>query len=68
VHPIQVTKGQLLYEFHILKDRLKTRAPNKYKEVLKETEGREHHPLPHPLFTVVDGEVEFWEKSYWKRE
>ena len=35
VRPIKVTKGQLLYEFHILKERLKNRAPNKYKDVLK---------------------------------
>lgn len=68
VRPIKVTKGQLLYEFHDLKERLKNRAPNKYKEVLKKTERKEHHPQPHPLFIVVDGEVELWEKSYWRRK
>ena len=68
VSPIKVTKGQLLYEFHILKERLKNRDPNKYKEVRKKIERRENHTHPHPLFIVVDGEVELWEKSYWRRK
>ena len=68
VSPIKVTKGQLLYEFHILKDRLKNRAPNKYKAVLKKIERKEHTPQPHPLFIMVEGEVEPWEKSYWRRK
>ena len=67
VSPIKVTYGQLLYEFHILKERLQKRAPSKFKEVLM-TERRENSPQPHPLFVGVDGEVELWEKSYWRRK
>jgi hypothetical protein len=67
VNPINVTKGQLLYEFHSLKERLKTRALNKYKEILK-IERTEHLPQPHPLFRVIDGDVESWEKTFWRRK
>lgn len=66
VEPIKITKGQILYEFHILKERVKGRDPKKYKEVL-ELERKGRRPKSHPLFVVIEGEVEPWEKSYWKK-
>ena len=67
VSPITVTDGQLLYEFHILKNRLKSRSPKMYCNVLK-LERSETRPTPHPLFIVIKGAVESWEKSYWRRK
>jgi len=67
VDAIAVTTGQLLYELRILKERLKKRSPNKFQDLLKR-ERREACPMPHPLFTVIDGTIEPWEKSYWRRQ
>ena len=68
VEPIRITKGQLKYEFKILKERLSKRAPKNYQELLnlESTDGFEY-PSPHPIFVVIDGEIEPWEKSYWKK-
>lgn len=56
---IPITRGQLRYEFHWLCDKLKSRRPHGYQELLsvKEIE-------PHPTFEVVEGEIEEWE---WER-
>lgn len=67
VTPILVTTGQLLYEFHMLKQRLKPRNPHHFAAV-NAREKKEGLPRPHPLFIVVNGDVDFWEKSYWKRK
>jgi hypothetical protein len=67
VSPINVTRAQLLYEFHILNVRVKIRAPHHYKINLVKSAQQANHPQPHPLFRVVKGEVELWEKSYWNR-
>ena len=67
VDAIAVTTGQLHYEFWILKERLKRRAPYKFQDLLRR-ERREAGPTPHPLFTVVEGPVAPWEKSYWRRQ
>jgi hypothetical protein len=67
VDAIDVTNGQLLYELRILKERLKRRSPNTFQNLLKR-EKREACPTPHPLFTIVEGTVEPWEKSYWRRQ
>jgi hypothetical protein len=66
VHKIPITKGQLDYEYKILKARIKNRSPAKYHELIQ-LERRDQHPEPHPLFVIVKGEVEHWEKSYWKK-
>ena len=60
---IDVSEGQLRYEFEILMKRLKERTPEKYwsNESLKIKE-----PEPHPLFNVIKGPPAEWEKSYWK--
>ena len=54
---LNVTDGQLKYELEHLKNKLRLRDPDRYKVVatLKQ-------PLPHPLFDVVTGGVENWER------
>ena len=67
VDKIKISKGQLAYEFKILKDRVQNRNHTKFLELL-EFGKKEACPKPHPLFHAVDGEVEQWEKSYWKKK
>jgi len=64
---INVTVGQLLYESHLLLGRLKRRSPTQYEVILKLTRN-EKYLQPHPLFILVEGEVEPWEKSYWRKK
>ena len=54
---IRVTEGQLRYEFEHLKIKLKQRDRIKYEEI-------ENIKIPqaHPLFIIVDGPVEQWER------
>ena len=54
---IKVTDSQISYEFNHLKKKLKKRSPLKYKELLLVKK-----PEPHPLFKVVKGSIEKWEK------
>jgi hypothetical protein len=54
---IPVTKGQLLYEWKHFKDKLKVRDPGRYLELPGEAA-----PEPHPLFRIVAGDVETWER------
>jgi len=60
---IKITRGQLKYEHKILMDRLKKRSPKKYKE---NKEMRTVEVSPHPLFLIVEGDVEVWETGFWK--
>lgn len=53
---ILVSNGQLLYERDHLLKKLQTRDQEKYIKLLHETEIEVH-----PLFQVVDGEIEEWE-------
>jgi hypothetical protein len=53
---IPVTTGQLEYEIRHLKSKLQKRDPVKLKEI---TATRAFQP--HPLFTVVNGDIEDWE-------
>jgi hypothetical protein len=51
------TQGQLFYEWHHLQRKLKGRALDRY------TKGRRlKAPLPHPLFQIVAGGVQSWER------
>jgi hypothetical protein len=54
---ITCTRGQVAYEWEHLKRKLKTRDAGKYFEAesLK-------RPDTHPLFSVIKGDVEEWEK------
>lgn len=54
---ILVTKGQILYEFEHLKNKLRTRNPAQFK-MLKTI----HLPRIHPLFELIPGNIEPWEK------
>jgi len=53
---MKCSKGQLLFEWQHLKTKLKLRDPRKYAEI------KQSDPEPHPLFAIVDGEVESWER------
>lgn len=66
VEPIEITDGQLNYEFEILMERLDRRAPEKHAELLG-LRGAWIHPEPHPIFAVIEGDVGPWETSYWRR-
>jgi len=54
---LTVTKGQLDFEVSHLKTKLKERDPKKWTEIRVISQFE-----PHPLFTVVPGNVEPWEK------
>jgi len=55
---LTVTEGQLAYEWQHLKEKLKGRSPERYESIAAIT-----MPLPHPLFRVVAGDVEAWERN-----
>ncbi len=54
---INVTRSQLYYEFDFLCTKLKKRSPTQYKKIhsLKKID-------TNPLFTVIPGPIEEWEK------
>jgi hypothetical protein len=54
---IPVTNGQLLYEWSHFKGKLKTRDQRRYMTLIEEGS-----PEPHPLFCIVQGEIETWER------
>jgi hypothetical protein len=53
---LTVTRGQIEYETQHLLKKLKTRDAKRYDRLLKETTIE-----PHPLFKIIDGEIEGWE-------
>jgi hypothetical protein len=57
-HKIPVTQGQLQYELNHLRAKLRSRDTAKYKEI-----SALNQPKPHPLFKVVVGDIEPWEKT-----
>ena len=66
IGPLELTDGQLRYELALLSERLERRDP----EWLKVIQGkhRDNPPSPHPLFKIVEGDVEPWEKGYWNAQ
>jgi hypothetical protein len=54
---LTVTQGQLEFEFRHLKRKLLLRDPERYRKIRRLRE-----IMAHPLFTVVAGEVEQWER------
>jgi hypothetical protein len=54
---LKETRGQLLYEWRHLKQKLKTRDMKRYRDLLPVK-----IPAPHPLFRIVPGRVQDWEK------
>ena len=55
--PIDVTHGQVAFEWTHLMKKLTDRAPE-----LRERWGSVRSPRPHPLFRVVEGGVADWER------
>lgn len=53
---LDLTSGQLKYEVSHLLAKLKTRDKEKHIQLIKEKE-----ISPHPLFKIIDGEIEKWE-------
>lgn len=54
--PLTVTQGQIDYEWAHLLKKLHTRDPRRHEELSHITS-----PKIHPLFTVIDGNIEAWE-------
>jgi hypothetical protein len=57
VPPIPVTEGQLDYEWRFLLAKLGARSPDRHKAFADVVT-----PEPHPLFIVVPGDIEGWER------
>lgn len=53
---LNVTNGQLNYEFEHLKKKLQSRNPKKYEELIKEKNIESN-----PLFKIIKGKIESWE-------
>ena len=58
---LTVTGGQLNYERQHLLRKLKRRDPKKYNEFITEKRFE-----PHPLFRVIEGDIEEWEITGYK--
>ncbi|MDI2098300.1 pyrimidine dimer DNA glycosylase/endonuclease V [Ruicaihuangia caeni] len=56
VPPLTVTSGQVEYEWQRLTEKLSLRSPHDAARL------REERPRTHPLFTVVEGPIERWER------
>ena len=56
---MEVTDGQMLYEFKHLKRKLKIRDPERYDLLINLD-----FPQPNPVFKVVKGDIESWERPY----
>ena len=54
---ISESEGQLLYEWKHLRAKLRTRAPELYREFKTVS-----IPRAHPLFRIVPGDVQHWER------
>ena len=52
------TRGQLSFEWKHLQSKLRRRRPELYRKIRGIV-----HPRPHPLFRIVAGEVQPWEKT-----
>ena len=55
--PMEVSDGQLRFEWQHLLAKLRDRDPARYRHCAEITD-----PLPHPFFVVVPGSVAAWEK------
>jgi hypothetical protein len=55
---LSATQGQLAYEWRHLLRKLRARSPGQYTRLR-----REAYPKPHPLFWIVPGNIESWERK-----
>jgi len=53
---LSVTKGQLEYEWQHFLSKIKTRDPKRYEQL-----AQIESPEPHPIFEVIQGDIEAWE-------
>ena len=53
---IPCTRGQLLYEWNHLKEKLRLRDPGRFSEIKDIRE-----PEAHPIFKITEGDIEAWE-------
>jgi hypothetical protein len=53
-----ITQGQLAFEHEHLKEKLRHRDPERFRVIC-----RTRQITAHPLFVVVAGEIELWEKG-----
>jgi hypothetical protein len=60
---IPVTEGQVAFEWNHLLSKLRRRSPADYQRNLAVGD-----PEPHPLFTLVTGEIEQWERGISAKE
>ena len=58
LHRLAVTRGQLAHEWTHLRTKLALRDPERHERL-----AAVKRPRPHPLFRLVAGEVEEWEKG-----
>ena len=58
-YKMEVTDGQMSYELKHLKRKLKLRDFRRYEKLMKVT-----FPRPNPVFKVVMGDIEHWERPY----
>ena len=56
--PLSVTRGQLEFERRHLLEKLKLRDPERAAQL-----ERVRNPRPHPMFRVVRGSIEQWERA-----
>lgn len=56
---IEVTDGQMMYELKHLRRKLKLRDFNEYEILMKVK-----FPEPNPIFKVIKGDIEQWERPY----
>lgn len=54
---IPVSRGQLVYEWRHFREKLKVRDLKRYRDLMAVSS-----PEPHPLFCIVAGEIETWER------
>jgi len=59
---ILVTKGQIEYEMAHLLNKLSQRNPGKYATLTTPSA-----LMPHPIFNIVEGNIESWEKNLYKK-
>lgn len=57
IHPIPVTSGQVDFEWQHLLRKLSARSPEVHERVAV------GEPILHPLFTVIPGGIEPWERA-----
>ena len=60
---IPCTRGQLQYECQHLREKLRQRDPSRFQELENIKE-----PQPHPLFHIIEGDIEAWEVRKSRRQ